>query len=187
MSFKAPCRRIPVGDELWTFRADLEASYAFAELTGKGLEDAFPELKPFLRLREIPGEIDALSKALEMADCEDREKKLTALALLRIEYQEHNARRFDPRIWLQLAFALSVDYRYTSGFSSKHHVPADADRSPLDRTEFRAFMKVFDPADLRTEMRDIIFDLYADYITPPGTTETDKETPAISVGGLGAT
>lgn len=177
---QAPSRFFELGGEIWEFRADMLASYAYAELTGGGLEDAFHDLKPFFRLSDLSKEIAQLTQQALEQDLGSTEL-VQLLGDKEAELQRLLRSQHDPRPWLRLAYAMSVRFRQASGFDRMHWVPEDADKHPLDRNGFQEFVAMMPPYALRCGLRDRILELFSEAITPPTMTGTVTATPEVSV------
>lgn len=158
---QVPIRRVQIGGENWELRGDMESGYAYAELTGGGLEDAYERLRPLFRLVELPQELARLDPA--DTDYADATERLSA------EYRELSRTQNDPRPWVDLLWAFSAGYRSESGWDDQHWVPGDAALHPADRHGFRCFKRLLTPYQLRP-LKDRILSLYTASTAPPTTT-----------------
>ena len=156
---------VDIRGELWELRGDMESGFAYAEMTGGGLEDAFERLRPFLRLVEIP-------KAIVDLDPK-QERYAERLAELEAEHRVLSRTQNDPRPWVELLYAFSAGYRRESGFDAEHWQAADSGLHPLDRAVFKAFLRLLNPVSLR-RLRDPVLRHWSRTIQPPTTTGTEQ-------------
>lgn len=174
---RAPTRRVDIAGELWELRGDMESGFAFAELTGQGLEDAFSRLRPLFRAGEITRELAGLDPADPAYD----EKA----AKLHSEHREVARCQHDPRLWLELLYAFSAGYRAESGWDNDNWEAADSGKHPLDRRGFKQLLRSLTPFDVR-QLRDILLNLYTQSISPPTTTAAETEASAAPVSAVEA-
>lgn len=153
---------VEIRGQLWEMRGDMESGFAYAEMTGGGLEDAFERLRPFLRVAELP-------KAILDLRPEETEKR----AELEAEYRLLSRTQNDPRPWVELLWAFTAGYRRENGFDAEHWQAADSSIHPLDRVVFKAFLRLLNPVALR-RLRDPVLRHWSRTIQPPTITGTDQ-------------
>lgn len=169
---RAPTRRVDIAGELWELRGDMESGFAFAELTGQGLEDAFSRLRPLFRAGEIVKELAALDPADPAYDAK--------AAKLNSEHRDASRCQNDPRLWIELLYAFSAGYRAESGWDNDNWEAADSGKHPLDRRGFKQLLRSLTPFDVR-RLKDKLLDLYTQSVSPPMTTVAETEASAAPV------